>query len=85
MAASLKTEGRPARPLDAACHASSGSSQNISGPRRLSEALYAGQFIVRNLARGGLLIVSGYRDHTLSRCLNEELYNNAPYYDALRP
>jgi hypothetical protein len=39
MAASLKTAGRPERPLGAACHASSGSNQTISKPRRLSEAL----------------------------------------------
>jgi hypothetical protein len=39
MAALLKTAGRTARPLGAACHASSGSSQTITEPRRLSEAL----------------------------------------------
>jgi len=66
MAASLKTAGRPARPLGAACHWSSGSSQTISEPRRLSEALYAGQFVVRYRARGGLLIASGYQDRVLA-------------------
>jgi hypothetical protein len=39
IAASLKTTGRPERLLVAACHASSGSRQTISEPRRLSEAL----------------------------------------------
>jgi LysR family nitrogen assimilation transcriptional regulator len=39
--------------------------------------LYEGQFVVRYLARGGLLITSGYQDHTLSRGLDEELCNNA--------
>ena len=67
MAASLKTAGRPARPLGAACHANSGSSQTVSAPRRSSETLYAGQFVVRYRARGSLLIFSGYQDCTLGR------------------
>ena len=39
IAASLKTAGRPARPLGTACHWSAGSGQTISEPQRLSEAL----------------------------------------------
>jgi hypothetical protein len=77
MAASLKTAGRPARPLGAAGHWSWRSSQTISELQRLSEALYAGQFVVRYPARGGLLMSSGYQDYTLSRTRDEELCNNA--------
>lgn len=41
--------GRPVSPLGTAFHRSSGFSQTISEPRRLSErALYAGQFVVRH-------------------------------------
>jgi hypothetical protein len=77
IAASLNTAGRPARPLDGACHGSSASSQTINDPRRLSAALYAGQFVVRYLARDGLLITSGYQVHVLGRSSEQELCNNA--------
>jgi hypothetical protein len=77
MAASPKTAGWPARPLGIACHASSGSSQTFRKPRRLSEALYAGQFVVRYRARGCLLPPSCYQDHKLNRGLDDALCNNA--------
>ena len=71
MAASLKTTGWPERLLGADCHASSRSSQTISEPRRLSEALHASQFVVLYPAQRGLLISSGYQDYWLRRALTE--------------